>query len=183
MEAISRRRPESAGDQGGDPEECPRDDRFARGRGRPGGAPVPGAGRDYGVRRSMRRLTARLNVQLGTTDECLPDPPATMTSTSSGLGTWGSLTESSVALFIHAGQSCIPHIPPSFRRRSGSRACSKTNRCTSSLLKPSAAIVAACSGPSTTRSWLCEKYQPTLEASVAAASATLLRIPGAVVET
>ena len=68
-------------------------------------------------------------------------------------------------------------------RPSGSRACSNTKRCTSARVKPSAAMVAACSGPSTTRSWLCERYQPTLEPSEVATSATLLRMPGAVVDT
>ncbi len=37
----------------------------------------------------MGRDTARLKQVFGTTDECLPGPPATTTSTSSGDGTWG----------------------------------------------------------------------------------------------
>ena len=93
------------------------------------------------------------------------------------------MTESSVALRIQTGQSRMLHIPPSLRRPSGSRAWSNTKRCTSALLKPSAAIVAACSGPSTTMSWLCDKYQPTFEPSVAATSDTLFKIPAAVVDT
>src|SRR6266545_5274627 len=118
--------------------------------------------------RSITRLTARLKVQLGMTAECLPEPPATITKTSSGAGTCGSIAESSVTFCIQRGQSCMPHMPPSLSRPSGSLACSKTKRCTSALVKPSAAMVAACSGPSTTRSWLWEKYQPTLEPRVAA---------------
>ena len=44
-------------------------------------------------------------------------------------------------------------------------------------------IVAACSGPRTIRSWLCEKYQPTFEPSDTAVSATVARIPAAPVDT
>src|SRR5438477_314348 len=50
-------------------------------------------------------------------------------------------------------------------------------------VNPSAAIVAACSGPRTIRSWLCEKYQPTFEPSDTAVSATVARIPAAPVDT
>src|SRR2546422_962441 len=50
-------------------------------------------------------------------------------------------------------------------------------------VNPSPAIVAACSGPRTIRSWLCEKYQPTFEPSDTAVSATVARIPAAVVDT
>src|SRR5207244_13635237 len=50
-------------------------------------------------------------------------------------------------------------------------------------VNPSAAIVAACSGPRTMRSWLCGKYQPTFEPSDTAVSATVARIPAAVVDT
>src|SRR2546430_11273906 len=47
----------------------------------------------------------------------------------------------------------------------------------------SAAMVAACSGPRTMRSWLCEKCQPTFEPSDTAVSATVARIPAAPVDT
>src|SRR4030095_10363897 len=93
------------------------------------------------------------------------------------------MAASSLTFCIQSGQSWIPYMPPSLRRPRGSRACSNTKRWTSSRVNPSLAIVAACSGPSTTRSWLCEKYQPTFEPSVAAVSATLLRMPAAVVPT
>jgi hypothetical protein len=72
----------------------------------------------------MGRETARLNVQFGTTAECLPDPPATSTNTSSGDGTRGGRASSSRIAFIHAGQSCMPHMPPSFSKPRGSRAFS-----------------------------------------------------------
>src|SRR5262249_38669716 len=131
---------------------------------------------------AIGRDTARLKQQFGTTHECLPGPPATTTSTSSGDGTCGGRASSSRSAVIHGGQSCIPHIPPSLSVRSGSRACSYTKRCTSARERPSAAIVRACSGPRTTRSWLWEKYQPTFEPSVAAVSLTVERMPLAVVE-
>ena len=50
-------------------------------------------------------------------------------------------------------------------------------------MKPSPAIVRACSGPSTTMSWAWEKYQPTFEPSETAVSATFVRMPLAVVDT
>src|SRR6266568_8458136 len=128
-------------------------------------------------------LIARLNVQLGTTHECLPEPPATMTYMSSAEGTIGRSACSSVTFCIQSGQSCMPHMPPCLSRPSGSRACSKTKRWTSAAVNPSAAMVSACSGPRTTRSWLWLMYHPTLEPRVAATSETLLRIPAAVVET
>ena len=77
----------------------------------------------------------------------------------------------------------MPHIPASFSRPRGRRACSYTKRCTSARVNPSSAIVRACSGPSTTSSWLCEKYQPTLDPSDTAVSQTVVRMPEAVVET
>ena len=86
-----------------------------------------GAGPGYLVG-SITRLTARLKVQLGTTAECLPEPPATITKTSPGDATCGSMAESPVAFCIQRGQSCMPHMPPSRSRPSGSRACSKTKR-------------------------------------------------------
>ncbi len=125
----------------------------------------------------MGRDTARLNVQLGTTAECLPEPPATTTKTSSAEGTRGSRASGSVVAFIHAGQSCMPYMPPSRMSDSGCRAFSYTNLWTSARVKPSLAMVRACSGPSTTMSWACEKYQPTLEPSDTAVSATLVRMP------
>ena len=95
----------------------------------------------------------------------------------------GRSAASSVTFCIQSGQSCMPHMPPSLSRPRGMRACSKTKRWTSATLKPSAATVAACSGPRTTRSWLWAMYQPTFEPRVAATSATLLRTPAAVVAT
>ena len=67
--------------------------------------------------------------------------------------------------------------------RSGRRAFSNTKRWTSARLNPSPAIVLACSGPSTIKIWLCDKYQPTFEPSETAVSATVARMPAAVVET
>ncbi|PYN21027.1 MAG: hypothetical protein DMD99_21035 [Candidatus Rokuibacteriota bacterium] len=61
-------------------------------------------------------------------------------------------------------------MPPSLSVRSGSRACSKTKRWTSARLNPSFAIVWACSGPSTIKSWLWETYQPTFDPSETAVS-------------
>src|SRR4029453_8028251 len=70
------------------------------------------------------RETARLKGQFGTTDECLPEPPATTTKTSSGDGTRGSRASGSVVAFIQCGQSCMPHMPPRRMRLSGWRAFS-----------------------------------------------------------
>ena len=53
---------------------------------------------------TIGRLTARLKVQLGTTEECLPEPPATITKTSSGEGTRGSRALGSVV-------ACHPRRP------------------------------------------------------------------------
>ena len=74
-------------------------------------------------------------------------------------------------------------MPPSLSVRSGSRAFSKMKRWTSARPKPSPWTVVACSGPKTIRSWLCEKYQPTLEPSETDVSAIVWRMPAAVVDT
>src|SRR5712692_4584758 len=44
-------------------------------------------------------------------------------------------------------------------------------------------MVAACSGPRITKSWLCDRIQPTLEPGATAVWATVVRIPEAVVDT